>query len=180
MKILIVLLLVLLAGCTRAEIKQIQDLIEQPEIVNEQVQTGVVVTRIIDGDTYEVRLSNGSKETVRVLGIDYPDIDSDGIKKWIGLGVTEDKVKICYDEGEEMLVNSLVNKSVILVSDSNEADKDRYGRLLRYVDLKLSADDVGLNLIILGYAIKYDPSGKQCVRCGTYLSREKQGGCLWK
>jgi micrococcal nuclease len=32
-----------------------------------------VVTRVVDGDTLDVRLRNGRKDRVRVLGIDTPE-----------------------------------------------------------------------------------------------------------
>ena len=91
-----------------------------------------VVTTVVDGDT--VDLGNG--QTVRLVGIDTPERGECG-----------------YERASDNLARLVLGKQVRLaVSDE---DTDRYGRLLRYVDV--GAVDAGLAQIKGGYAIaRYD------------------------
>ncbi len=95
----------------------------------ESLETAVL-TRVIDGDTVE--LDNGDR--VRLIGINTPE-----------------RGDFYYDESKKMLVDLVENKSVKLEKDVE--DKDRYGRLLRYIYL----DDKFINLELLkaGYANTY-------------------------
>jgi len=91
-----------------------------------------LVTRVVDGDT--VDLANG--ETVRLVGIDTPEVGQCG-----------------YERAKVALVRLVEGKRVRLVL--SDEDRDVYGRLLRYVDL--GEVDAGLRLIRSGLAIaRYD------------------------
>ena len=95
--------------------------------------SGLLVTRVIDGDTIE--LENG--ERVRYLGINTPE------------SVDPRKPVECFGKEASLKNKELVlNKKVVLEKDISEIDK--YGRLLRYV----YTDDafVNLELIKQGYA----------------------------
>ena len=82
------------------------------------VTNEATVARVIDGDTFE--LSDG--ERVRLIGIDSPE----SVKS--GTGVE------CFGrESSEFLREFIEGKNVRLESD--RTDRDRYGRLLRYVYL---------------------------------------------
>ena len=91
-----------------------------------------LVSRVIDGDTIEL----GNGQTVRLVGIDTPERGECG-----------------FDQATTNLVNLVEGKNVRLTrSDENT---DRYGRLLRYVDI--GDMDAGLRLIKNGHAIaRYD------------------------
>jgi micrococcal nuclease len=80
----------------------------------------VNVTRVIDGDTIEV-VFDGTKEKVRLIGIDTPE------------SVHPDKTKnVPYGKiATEFTRSSLEGKEVQLEFDVQE--RDRYGRLLAYV-----------------------------------------------
>ena len=140
----------------------------------------ITLSRIIDGDTFE--MSNG--DTVRVLGIDYPDISNNRIDKWTNLGLSEERIRFCYKEGIAMLNQKYKGKTVELTPDFNEVEKDRYGRLLLYV--YVDGVDIGNELINNGYAVTYDPTeSKLCSRCMIYLNDEiivkmAKEGCLWE
>lgn len=91
-----------------------------------------VVTHVVDGDT--VDLDNG--ETVRLVGIDTPERGECG-----------------YDEARSALVDLVEGRRITL--GASDEDRDRYGRLLRYVDI--GKVDAGLRLIKQGLAIaRYD------------------------
>jgi endonuclease YncB( thermonuclease family) len=94
--------------------------------------TGLTVTRVVDGDTVE--LSDG--ETVRLAGIDTPERGACG-----------------YDQATSNMELLALGKQVTL--HPSDEDRDRYGRLLRYVDV--GAVDVGLRQIEDGLALaRYD------------------------
>lgn len=63
---------------------------------------------------------DGRTERVRVIGIDTPEL----------------RRRECYAQQASSKMQSLVqSKSVVLEADSSQADRDRYGRLLRHVKL---------------------------------------------
>lgn len=91
-----------------------------------------LVTYVVDGDTIEL----GNGERVRIVGIDTPERGECG-----------------YDQATAQMERLVLGKRVRLtISDE---DRDRYGRLLRYVNVgKL---DAGLRQIAAGLAIaRYD------------------------
>ena len=91
-----------------------------------------LVTRIVDGDTLEL----GNGETVRLVGIDTPEVGQCG-----------------YDAASVALARLAAGKQVRL--GRSDEDRDHYGRLLRYVDV--GSTDAGLRLIRSGLAIaRYD------------------------
>ena len=91
-----------------------------------------LVTRVVDGDTIEL----GNGETVRLVGIDAPEVGECG-----------------YERAADNLARLALGKAVRL--GRSEEDRDRYARLLRYVDV--GAQDAGLRLIRNGLAIaRYD------------------------
>jgi len=91
------------------------------------------VYRVIDGDTFVT--NKGDK--VRMIGIDAPELPSlDGIKSKMYL----------YD--------LIKGKTIILQKDNSLHNKDKYGRLLRYV--YLNGQDVNLLMLKQGYAKQYN------------------------
>jgi micrococcal nuclease len=77
------------------------------------------VTNIIDGDTIETE-----QGSIRLIGIDAPERGECG-----------------YEEASEALKDLVHNKSVILIRDYLQDDRDRYGRLLRYISVSQHATD---------------------------------------
>lgn len=80
------------------------------------------VSRVVDGDTIEVRLEGGSLRKVRLIGIDAPESAH-----------PDDSLNSEAGEKASEFAESLLppGTAVWLERDSSEAD--RYGRLLRYV-----------------------------------------------
>jgi micrococcal nuclease len=78
------------------------------------------VTRVVDGDTIEVQLSDGSDEDVRYIGIDTPETVKPGTPVQCGGPRAHDV--------NERLVDG---RTVILRFDAEH--RDVYGRLLAYV-----------------------------------------------
>lgn len=91
-----------------------------------------LVARVVDGDTLEL----GNGDTVRLVGIDTPELGQCG-----------------YDRASEALGRLVTGRQVRLTT--SDEDRDRYGRLLRYVDV--GGVDAGLRQIRSGLAIaRYD------------------------
>lgn len=111
-----------------------------------------LVKRVVDGDTFE--LENG--ERVRMLGIDTPEkfesskLDRDAERT----GRDKKTIKKLGDLSSEYTKKLIGGKKVILVPEPNYEDKDRYGRLLRYVYLE-DGTFVNKKIIEDGYANVY-------------------------
>ena len=99
----------------------------------EQQEYQVEVIRVIDGDTVVI----AGDERVRLIGIDTPENGQCG-----------------FDEAKQALEKLLASGSATFYSGTT-SDKDKYDRLLRYIEVE--GIDVGLNLISNGFAIaRYD------------------------
>jgi endonuclease YncB( thermonuclease family) len=118
------------------------------------------VVHVYDGDTFTVRMPDGSIETVRLLGIDAPETGKKYTKRE------------CYgDESTAALVGLIGGKSVRLVSDPSQDDRDAYDRLLRYVTLP-DGTDAGLRMIEEGFVREYTFHGRVFERQANYLAAE--------
>jgi endonuclease YncB( thermonuclease family) len=98
------------------------------------------VTRVIDGDTVETTDTAGNVLTIRIIGIDAPEMDT-----CEGLAAAEAMTAIA------------LNQTVTLPLGGDGEDLDKHGRSLRYVDLDNTATDAGFTLIQQGHAVaRYD------------------------
>jgi len=95
------------------------------------------LTYVFDGDTIEVSMGD-KKESVRFLGIDAPEMGHDGSRNECG----------AYDATQEL--RSLIPRgtTVTLIADPRSSDRDRFDRLLRYVEV--DGHDVGQQLLERG------------------------------
>jgi len=97
------------------------------------------VLSVADGDTITVDIA-GNRERIRLIGIDAPEV----------AGTPE-----CFgNEASQYARGILTGTAVGLVSDPTQDDRDRYGRLLRYVILP-DGTDFDAQLIAQGYAHEY-------------------------
>jgi endonuclease YncB( thermonuclease family) len=104
----------------------------------DNTQSGRVVD-VTDGDTIEVR-SKGKRRDVRLIGIDTPEVF--GGRECGGAGASA-SMKRLLDRGD----------GVTLIRDRSQDNRDRYGRLLRYVER--GGTDVGKKQIGRGWADVY-------------------------
>ena len=104
----------------------------------------IIVSEVIDGDTF--KLSSG--ETVRLICVDAPEKNTKG-----------------YEEAKKFLSDLILNKEVRLEKDVSEIDA--YGRLLRYVYLNESGEDIFVNkeIVRAGYGEPW-PYGNDTAKCG--------------
>ncbi len=100
------------------------------------------VTHISDGDTITVKTAAG-EDTVRMLGVDTPEVKDPR------------KPVQCFGEAASKHTKQrLTGKSVRLEPDPQDTDRDKYGRLLRYVYLP-DGTLYNSELIREGYAFAY-------------------------
>jgi micrococcal nuclease len=111
--------------------------------VAEQNQPGLYrVEEVSDGDTIIVNM-NGYREIVRMIGVDTPETQH------------PKRPLECYGkEASEYSRKLLENKRVRLQADPLDTNRDRYGRLLRYVFLP-DGILVESRLIADGYGFAY-------------------------
>jgi endonuclease YncB( thermonuclease family) len=116
------------------------------------------ILRVVDGDTYDVRLSGGRKVRVRVLGIDTPEVYG---SVQCGGPQASARAKRLLPRGTK----------VLLTSDPSQQNKDRYGRSLRYVEKR--GKDIGRRLIRAGLAKVYVYQHKPFKRTTTYRTTQR-------
>lgn len=100
------------------------------------------IVSVTDGDTIKVAI-NGKTETLRLIGIDTPEV------------VDPRTTVQCFgQEASDHAKNILVGKSVYLEADDSQSERDKYDRLLRYV---IFEDGTNFNkqMISDGYAYEY-------------------------
>jgi len=123
------LALVLLVGCGDLLFEVAEErVVVQPLPAGEEV----TLDRIIDGDTIDVRFADGRRERVRYIGMDTPERDQP-----------------FFAEATEANRRLIEDQTLILVKDVSE--RDRFGRLLRYVYLT-DGTFVNAELVRQGYA----------------------------
>ncbi len=106
--------------------------------------TNAEVTRVVDGDTIEVRLDRGSApEKVRFLGINTPE------------SVDPRRPVQCFGKEASAFSKHLLDHQRIHLEPDLQADeRDKYHRLLRNIVLE-DGTDVNASLVSLGYAQAY-------------------------
>lgn len=116
-----------------------------PEKVVAKVKTSSTVfsvVRVIDGDTIVVEVGD-TEEKVRLIGVDTPEtVDP------------RKKVQCFGKEASSKMKEILTGQNVELISDQTQDDRDKYGRLLRYVYLE---DGTFVNKLLIqeGFAHEY-------------------------
>lgn len=125
---------------------------------------------VSDGDTINVRLANGQQHYVRIIGINSPEVYG---------GTVE-----CGGPAASAALKSLLPKGakVVLASDPTQDLRDRYGRILRYV--QYGRFDAGRWMVRNGHARVYVYGRKAFQRATDYTqvqasAQQKRIG-LWK
>ncbi len=127
------------------------------------------VVKVIDGDTIKADIA-GEIETVRLIGMDTPEIASPHNLKDDYFG----------PEAARYTKQLLENQSVFLIPDPMQSNRDKYNRLLRYVFLE-DGTLVNAKLVAEGYAYNYIYEPFQFMKQFDYLekqAKEKQLG-IW-
>jgi endonuclease YncB( thermonuclease family) len=115
------------------------------------------ITSVIDGDTVEAQAPSGLHETVRLLGVDAPDVPEG---YWSA-------------ESKQALAERVEGKSVTLRLDSTQT-RDARGRLLAYL-YRGDAENLNLELVRAGNAYAHRPEIHSMVRQFEQAEDEARG-----
>lgn len=194
-RLLTLLVLVALAGCTVSVSDSPADNADTPApgtlpdangtnlTLPSAERVSVEVTNVVDGDTIDVRLPDGSEDTVRLLGVDTPEVYADNNpEEFEGVPDTEAGAECLRDAGNEStayVTERLDTGNVTLVFDPNADRRGGYGRLLAYVIV----DDRNFNydLVATGHARLYDTDFvfRERFDAAEQQARDQQRG-LWR
>lgn len=155
--IVVMILLVSLSGCI--------NLTKRTDYSTKKVE----VVEVIDGDTIEIEWDNGTEDTVRILGIDTPEVHTNvDTKEWEGI----DNVTWLREYGYRAMnfTEEWITEFVNLSFDENEGKKGYYGRYLAYVELP-NGTDLGAELVKHGLARVYREG--DCKRESEYIDYER-------
>jgi micrococcal nuclease len=120
--------------------------------------TAATVTRVIDGDTVEVRFENGIEDTVRLLGVDSPETRGDNTPdEFEGVPETEAGRSCLGRFGEHasaFATERLEGQSVEFYADPAADSRGSFGRLLGY--LVVDGENLNRRLVTDGHARVFD------------------------
>lgn len=138
--------------CSKARPGKGSDAPDPPRVIRFRA----TVSSVVDGDTIEVRRRSGSEESIRILGIDTPEV----------YGGVE-----CGGPAASKLMGRLARGRVVVKTDPNQPKRDRYGRLLAYVSK--SGVDLGRRMVSKGRAKVY-VVGERFSRYGSYIDAQRR------
>jgi endonuclease YncB( thermonuclease family) len=116
------------------------------------------VISVTDGDTIKVQLAGGSRPDVRLIGIDTPEVYGG---QECGGPEASTSLKRRLHPGDR----------VRLISDPSQDNRDRYGRILRYVEKKGS--DMNRLQVRRGWAHVYVYGGNPFRRVKPYRASQR-------
>lgn len=129
--------------------------INPPENKSSKQNVSVSVVEVIDGDTLEIRYLNNSLDTVRLLGVDTPEVYSENDPSEFE-GISSASYLRTWGYKASNYTKALLINETITLSFDKESDKRGYfGRLLAYVVLE-NGSVLNELLIKKGYARVYE------------------------
>ena len=156
------IILLLLAACgssdeeidARVEVRvsEISANIPEPTLTAAPVPAARI-TKITDGDTFWVTFASGSREKIRILGVDAPETySSNSPDEYDGITDTD-----CLDDwgnsATEFAIATLSGKIVQVIADPLGDERDRFDRLLAYIHVE--GQDFSSMLVKYGFARVY-------------------------
>ncbi len=119
----------------------VEAILTSPTSLGSKVLNNYQVVKVVDGDTVVVNI-NGKVETLRLIGINTPET------------VDPRKAVECFGkEASNKAKAVLTGKVVQLEADPSQGERDKYGRLLRYIFL---ADGTNFNKLMIGEGFAYE------------------------
>ena len=141
MKRLFILLTLILISVFGIKNHQNQSEVVVPNTPTTSTTTHKVLS-VIDGDTIIVEM-DGVNETVRLLGIDTPEVDP------------QYNPIECYGrEATNATKEKLLNQTITLETDPSQGRRDKFDRILAYIFLP-DGTNINLFLIAEGFAKEY-------------------------
>jgi micrococcal nuclease len=115
------------------------------------------VLRVIDGDTVRVEFPDGRQDTIRLLGVDTPELDPGGNNPGSFEGISDPLFLASWaEEASLMLRQEVEGREVFITTDGRAGERDRYGRILAYLSTT-DGTDIGGLLLTRGLARVYTP-----------------------
>ena len=135
------------------------------------VKYSVKVVEVIDGDTIDAILPDGSKDRVRMLCVDTPETSAERNKPYEYDAITDlDCLEYWGKQAKAFAYNTLQGKTVQIEFDETAGLRGYYGRLLAYV--YVDSTDFTAELVKRGYARVYEEG--ECKKEAEYLSYQQQ------
>jgi len=135
-----------------------------PPVDGQPVTTTVI--DVVDGDTVDIRYSNGTTDTVRLLGVDTPEVNTDvSPDEFEGVADTAAGRACLRDWGKrasEYARQELAGEAVEVRFDDGAARRGTHDRLLMYV--VVDGQNFNYGLVAKGYARVFDGSFTQSER----------------
>ena len=117
--------------------------------------TGPTVARTVDGDTIRLAFPDGRTETLRILGIDTPEVTPEGNDPGKFEGVSDTRLLSLWgEEAASYTREKLDGETVTITYDHDAGTRDSYGRLLATITLA-DGSDYGEELLRQGLARVY-------------------------
>lgn len=130
-----------------------------------------VVVHIADGDTVDILLPNGEKEIVRLLAVNTLEMTSTSTRE------------VCFAKlAKDFTTKELLNKQVTYTSDPTQPKRDKYGRLLLYVQVVGDSKMFNEKLMQTGLAKTYraSPPAQEWQKYETIRAeKERQQEGIW-
>ncbi|MBN1373798.1 thermonuclease family protein [Candidatus Dojkabacteria bacterium] len=115
-----------------------------PAIDDIEHENCYLVTEIVDGDTIKINY-NGTTETVRLIGIDTPE-----------LNLRNSQYPECFAKEAKIKLESLIADQIICVeNDNSQLERDKYDRLLFYIFRESDNLFINREMILEGFAYEY-------------------------
>jgi len=136
---------------------------------NKQGRKATVVS-VVDGDTYKVRFSDGTNDTVRMLGVDTPETFNENKRREYGAITDVTCLTRWGKKATAYVERHLQGKRVTLTFDTQAGQRGSYGRLLVYTNIDGTL--FGKNLLRNGYARVY--TDEVFAQKSTFLALQNQ------
>jgi micrococcal nuclease len=126
---------------------------------------------VTDGDTLRVMFPDSSQETIRILGVDTPEISPGGNDPGSFEGVSDPHFLVSWaEEAASTLRREVEGREVMVTTDRAAGERDRYGRLLAYLSTS-DGTDIGEVLLSRGLARVY--TAESFARKDAYLGMQQ-------
>lgn len=178
----LVILVIFLAGCSGG-IPSTETEDDSAGASDEVTEWTVTVTRVIDGDTVEIRYANGQTDTLRLLGVDTPEMTLNRVSpdEFEGIPHTPAGRDHLYEWGQratQFAEAELAGEEVRIVVDEEADRRGSFGRLLVYV--YVDGENFNERLLSDGYARLYDsPFSQREAFAATEQEAQNNSVGLW-
>lgn len=173
--------LLVTAGCTTSPGGGGESPTYVPLLTEERETVNATVVEVVDGDTLTVRLPGGDRETLRLLGVDTPEVHSPPApSEWEGIPNTpggESCLREYGNAASDFVREGAAPGSTVKLAFDPESDKrGYYDRLLVYVIV--DGENLNHQLIDRGLARFYDSelSERAAFLDSESVARENQRG----